>query len=147
MPRKVKSVDEDPARKFQHAQEQVVTSLEAARASLEDLVAAARHVGGAHDVAQAAVGALRGCIALVANIPQAREAAESEVHLDTSRTQRLANLMRGKKRRQTWDIGEDLFRDLEKLYKKSPEQARKAIESLEVALRKCAFQGFMLSNL
>jgi len=89
--------------------------------------------------------ALHGVRALLDEAGQLWQAPRPRVALDVGKVLRTACLKQGRKRRQEWDSGVDVFRQLDEMHKADPAQTRLLIRALQSGLEQALLQGLAIA--
>lgn len=89
--------------------------------------------------------ALHGVRALLDEAGQLQQAPRPRLALDVRKVLKTARINRGKKRRQEWDSGTDVFRQLDEMHKIDPAETRLLIAALRVGFEQAILQGLAIA--
>jgi hypothetical protein len=120
-------------------------ALKAAPAAIEKLVEAEATSENVIARVCCAGDALHGVRALLDEAGQLQQVPRPRVALDVEKILRTARLNRGRKRRQLWDSGVDVFRQLDEMHRADPAGTRQFIGALQSGLEQALLQGLAIA--
>lgn len=133
-------------REWSNCYKKAHAAVKAAQLAIEQLAA----VDATSEIVGARVGcagdALHGVRALLDEAGELHQIPRPKAALDVNRILKTARLNRGTKRRQEWDSGTDVFKQLDRIHKEAPAEARLLIAALQAGLEQAILRGLAIDQ-